>query len=108
VRMDNGGGQPFWVGRNHNQMNMFGHQAVANQQHPNATQGSPATNPNTLGGPHRSSEENGDHCDVGSQGALLQRLSLGPGVPTTFYLPLPAVKPPRVKHLVPFWSLLEV
>ena len=48
---------------------------------PHATQGSLVTNPNTLGGPHRSREENGDHCPVGSHGALLQRLSLGPGVP---------------------------
>src|ERR1700733_1829085 len=44
---------------------------------PHATQGSLVTNPNTLGGPHRSLEENDDHCRVGSRGALLQRRTAG-------------------------------
>ena len=48
---------------------------------PHGTQGSLVANPNTLGGPRHSPEENDDHCRVGSHGALLQRLSLEAGVP---------------------------
>jgi hypothetical protein len=62
-------------------MNMIWTSGSSQPAAPHATQGCLVTNPNTLGGPHRSPEENDDRCRVGSHGALLQRLPLGLCVP---------------------------